>query len=116
MRSSVMTKYHLLHRRLSRVVVCAVLAHFASHALSNFAEDSGRHSNSTRDRELVVEIVMVRSRSTGYLSIFVSALAVERPMIPFPFHFPLTMFELSHRHPAFMAAGRWRHIGQVGVG
>ena len=36
------------------------------------------------------------------LSIFIAIFAAEGTMIPLPFHFPLPVFELPHRHPSFI--------------
>ena len=54
--------------------------------------------------DLVILVVGIPAGLTIYLSIFIAVFAVEGAMIPFPFHFPLDVFEFPHRHPGFVAA------------
>src|ERR1700757_589935 len=50
------------------------------------------------------------------LSIFIAVLAAQGAMIFLPFHFPLAVFELGHRNPAFISARCWRQKREVRVG
>ncbi len=53
---------------------------------------------------------------TTCLSVFIATLAAEGTMMPLPFHFPLAVFELPHRHPGFVLARVWRQISEIRAG
>src|SRR5215470_13902353 len=66
--------------------------------------------------DLIIPVVRVPARLPIYLSVFFVIVTAEWPIVPFPFHFPLAVFELPHGHPGFITTRRWRRRRELRIG